>query len=329
MSLTKNMILSGVATVLLTACANDVSGPKAQRIEISTDAPVAGASCQLSDSKGNTYRVNRAPAAVSVLRNGGPLTIMCSLEGYKTTSLVITEQARGGSSNFMGLAGGGADGQHHGGAGPWYPQVNILEMVPGHSEEVHFQKKKVVEYSPAMRTRPLSDDDLAMAAKKQMTQTQMDKPLLGSLAPTPTPSTRPVTGTGQLISPPLRPLPNPAATARSSQTPNQLTPRQQLPVPGQASPRQVSPAPAVQSGGIKGGYTIQAGAFGNPANANRMATSLRAQGFGVVVEPVQRQGRMLYSVRVGFFQQSSAAKAALQTFQQRSGIQGFVVARQK
>lgn len=324
MLLTKKVILATIATTFLAACASEVSGPKAQRIEISTDAPDAGAACLLQDSKGNQYRVDPAPGAVAVLRNGGPLTITCSLEGYQKTSYVITEQARGGSSNFMGLAGGGSADSGSGTAGPWYPTVNIIEMIPGDSREIHYQQQKVTEYSPAMRTRPMSEDELAMAAEQQMAKTRMQKqdmmpapvrpqangqaPLVGSLAPAPTQNQ--VQRSPASNSPALRPIqPKPQMQAKAQ------------PV----QPIRPKPAPAP----VTGGYTIQAGAFGNPANASKMADKLRRQGFGVIVEPVQRQGRTLYSVRVGYFAQSNAAKAALQTFQQRSGIKGFVVARGK
>lgn len=322
MLLTKKVILATIATTFLAACASEVSGPKAQRIEISTDAPDAGAVCLLQDSKGNQYRVDPAPGAVAVLRNGGPLTITCSLEGYKKTSYVITEQARGGSSNFMGLAGGGSADNGSGTAGPWYPIVNIIEMMPGDSREMHYQQQKVTEYSPAMRTRPMSEDELEMAAEQQMAKTRMQKQdmmpapvrpqangqgaLVGSLAPAPTRNQVQRNATNH--SPALRPI--------------QPKPQMQAKVQP-AQPVRPKPAP------VTGGYTIQAGAFGNPANASKMANNLRAQGFGVIVEPVQRQGRTLYSVRVGYFAQSNAAKTALRTFQQRSGIKGFVVARGK
>jgi rare lipoprotein A len=55
---------------------------------------------------------------------------------------------------------------------------------------------------------------------------------------------------------------------------------------------------------------VQAGAFGTRANAERLKTRLSAAG-GLMISPISRNGQTLYRVRVGPFDELSAADAAL------------------
>lgn len=65
---------------------------------------------------------------------------------------------------------------------------------------------------------------------------------------------------------------------------------------------QAEPAPAIGSTsltpGASGNYRIQAGAFGNPANAERAVQILASSGKEAVIEPVERNGATLYRVLV-------------------------------
>ncbi len=55
---------------------------------------------------------------------------------------------------------------------------------------------------------------------------------------------------------------------------------------------------------------VQAGAFGSLANADRLKARLAAAG-GLIVSPIDRNGQRLYRVRIGPFDDVSAADAAL------------------
>lgn len=81
----------------------------------------------------------------------------------------------------------------------------------------------------------------------------------------------------------------------------QPAPPIQEPVTGQVM--QV-PVPAVTH------LYVQAGAFGTRANAERLKTRLSAAG-GLMISPISRNGQTLYRVRVGPFDELSAADAAL------------------
>jgi rare lipoprotein A len=81
----------------------------------------------------------------------------------------------------------------------------------------------------------------------------------------------------------------------------QPAPPVQEPVTGQVT--QV-PVPAVTH------LYVQAGAFGTRANAERLKTRLSAAG-GLMISPISRNGQTLYRVRVGPFDELSAADAAL------------------
>jgi len=78
-------------------------------------------------------------------------------------------------------------------------------------------------------------------------------------------------------------------------TPLPLSPGTSAPPPGLGSPG--APAPPAP---LATGLFIQAGAFANPANAERLADKLRGGGFGTVfVRESENAGRKLYRVRIG------------------------------
>lgn len=93
-------------------------------------------------------------------------------------------------------------------------------------------------------------------------------------------------------SPPPAPvvLPVPSAAPTAAPTPS--------PVP--------SPAPAAAK---SGSYYVQLGVFVNRASANNLARKLRERKFPVLIEPLERQGKTLYRVRVGPEADRAAANA--------------------
>ncbi|MFC0269225.1 SPOR domain-containing protein [Kushneria aurantia] len=72
-----------------------------------------------------------------------------------------------------------------------------------------------------------------------------------------------------------------------------------------------------------GGWALQAGSFGQSANADRLVSQLREQGFNAWQQP---RGE-LSTVFIGPFDSRDAGERAAGQLQQRAGINGFVVER--
>lgn len=70
---------------------------------------------------------------------------------------------------------------------------------------------------------------------------------------------------------------------------------------------------------VRGGYYVQIGTFGEPANAARSAASLRGLGLPVAKSRINSKGRRLQVVMVGPFGDTRSANAALSTAR-RSGF---------
>lgn len=62
------------------------------------------------------------------------------------------------------------------------------------------------------------------------------------------------------------------------------------------TPGEAAPAPATV---LRGGWTVQVGAFGSVAAAQRLVKDLEGAGYRAYVSPVTRSGKTLHRVRVG------------------------------
>lgn len=111
-------------------------------------------------------------------------------------------------------------------------------------------------------------------------------------------------------SPPPAPvvLPVPSAAPTAAPAPTVASAPTAMPVPTAApTPSPVpSPAPAAAK---SGSYYVQLGVFVNRASANNLARKLRERKFPVLIEPLERQGKTLYRVRVGPEADRAAANA--------------------
>ena len=105
------------------------------------------------------------------------------------------------------------------------------------------------------------------------------------------------------------------------------TPIASLPVPpnvSQALVRQAAYTPSAQAGPpVRGGYTVQLGAFANLENAHALRARLRTAGV-VSIEPTQTARGELFRVRLGPFATEAEAEAA-QDAATRLGVSGGVV----
>jgi len=90
-----------------------------------------------------------------------------------------------------------------------------------------------------------------------------------------------------------------------------------------ARPRPAAPAPAL----ARLGFTIQAGAFAQPENAERLAEALQAQGLNAVYYASAPEGaaRRLFRVRFGDFPTRAAARARAEALRDQGVIQAFYI----
>lgn len=121
--------------------------------------------------------------------------------------------------------------------------------------------------APPQQTSPVSSgsmDVAAEAAKRPSTSTEAASPLADKA---------PVD------------LKNAAAATTS-------VPTAPLPSPPASPPKQVSAA-------VKGGWSVQVGAFGSSATAGKLVADLKGDGYMAYVSPISKGGKTLHRVRVG------------------------------
>jgi DedD protein len=112
----------------------------------------------------------------------------------------------------------------------------------------------------------------------------------------------------------------PPSLAVSVSPPAASAPPAAGPAPPTAGPAQ----PATAAPLVAGAFFVQLGVFENIASARNLERRLRARGFAVLVEPVERSGRKLHRVRVGP-EADRAAADALRRRLEEAGHKGSVV----
>ena len=104
----KATLASALALSLLSGCASIVSGTN-QPITVDTPG-CAAASCRLTNDKGE-WAVT-TPGSVVVNRAYGPLTIVCSKDGFASATATVTSTTKAmafGNILFGGVIGAGVD----------------------------------------------------------------------------------------------------------------------------------------------------------------------------------------------------------------------------
>jgi hypothetical protein len=76
---------------LLSACANQNPTTTNQNFTVITPG-IDGAFCKLTDSQGFAWNVSATPGSAMILKGAGPLTVICSKQGYKTTVELVKER---------------------------------------------------------------------------------------------------------------------------------------------------------------------------------------------------------------------------------------------
>jgi hypothetical protein len=125
----KNILFPLVAAVMLSACATIVSGTQ-QNIFIDTPH-VTGAECKLSDSKNGSWYLPDTPGSVNVIKGNGPMNIVCTRQGYETTTVSVSEDVSGATLGNIILGGGiGVFVDAASGAAQKYPDKVIVWLKP-------------------------------------------------------------------------------------------------------------------------------------------------------------------------------------------------------
>jgi len=137
--LTLYLLLSVIGTV--TGCATITTGTD-QSVTVMTEKDVAGASCELSDSRGGKWFVNNTPGTVSVHKGDGPMTVICRKQGYLDTILSVEETVAGATLGNVILGGGvGIIVDAMSGSAQRYPDQIVVWMEPEEWESESFRKE--------------------------------------------------------------------------------------------------------------------------------------------------------------------------------------------
>jgi DedD protein len=133
------------------------------------------------------------------------------------------------------------------------------------------------------------------------------RPAVAPLTPPPTPRDESEARVERVAPAGAEPTPVPAKTAAEKPKaavvaqsepppPNVAPPPKSEPPPEVAPAVKAEPAPPTRAAG---GWVVQVGTFGQKANADRLAATLKQGGFDAYVSPSVRGDKSLYRVRVG------------------------------
>ena len=118
------------ACITITGCASVTTGTT-QSLSVETEHEVTGARCELTDSNASKWHIPDTPGTVEVKKGDGPMTIICSKEGYETAELVVEESFAGATLGNILLGGGiGVIIDASTGAAQKYPEQVIIWMKP-------------------------------------------------------------------------------------------------------------------------------------------------------------------------------------------------------
>ncbi len=123
----------------------------------------------------------------------------------------------------------------------------------------------------------------------------------------PRPDTAPAPTMPQALPTVETPAPEPAPAATTASTADESAPTEETPPPEAVPVATPKPAPTpapkqVQvpaAAPIKGGYSVQVGAFGSDATARKLVNDLQADGLPAYIAPLSKSGKTLHRVRVG------------------------------
>jgi DedD protein len=106
------------------------------------------------------------------------------------------------------------------------------------------------------------------------------------------------------------PTSRPAATATPTPEPERKSPPSQQPARETPAPEPAEPTPEPASGSSETGmWAVQLGSFSSKENAEKLAGSLRDQGYAAFLSQLQSNGNELHRVRIGPQKDRQSAEA--------------------
>jgi DedD protein len=106
------------------------------------------------------------------------------------------------------------------------------------------------------------------------------------------------------------PTSRPAATATPTPEPERKSPPSQQPAREIPAPKPAEPTPEPASGSSETGmWAVQLGSFSSKENAEKLAGSLRDQGYAAFLSQLQSNGNELHRVRIGPQKDRQSAEA--------------------
>ena len=106
------------------------------------------------------------------------------------------------------------------------------------------------------------------------------------------------------------PTSRPAATATPTPEPERKSPPSQQPARETPAPKPAEPTPEPASGSSETGmWAVQLGSFSSKENAEKLAGSLRDQGYAAFLSQLQSNGNELHRVRIGPQKDRQSAEA--------------------
>jgi DedD protein len=120
---------------------------------------------------------------------------------------------------------------------------------------------------------------------------------------------------GQTADPPDDTPAMPPREAPPRETVVDTTPprKESTPKPAPSPPSATPPTESPRSQPASGGWAVQLGSFADEARAKALVQKLKSQGYNAYLVPLRRaDGKTLQRVRIGPYEQRSAADAALQ-----------------
>lgn len=125
----KKLLATTILIFSTTGCATIISGTT-QDIKVETPE-VKSAKCTLTDTNDGEWHIPDTPKNVIVKKGDGPMKIVCSKSGYKTTEILVDEELEGMIGGNILIGGGiGAVIDAASGAAQKYPERIGVWMEP-------------------------------------------------------------------------------------------------------------------------------------------------------------------------------------------------------
>ena len=333
------LVLTCASLCFLNGCSTVIDG-KTQVVTIATNGTNA-ARCSVLDSRGRHYLVPRTPGPIILQKDSGDLDITCHKKGFQTAKHHVDVELS--VYTLIGLAGiipGVVDlalGNQFA-----YDDVIIVNLEPGGSSKT-LASPLQTSTSPPLNPPYFSTDtetSLAETGRNAHTDTvyhsytQQKVQLATPVSPTVQDTLQPIQGTLQPIQGTLQPIqgtlqpiqgtlrPDETAAANSTQGGLHIT------APTLSQPSEISEkvpsnsSPSITQNQATEKYSLQAGAYKNQANAQKVIQQYQAKGYGAWIY----KGQRLNYVRIGNFKSLEDAKASKDYFKNAEGTNVIIVA---